>query len=322
MVFLQIDRARNLEVWQIEDRGMKKRRTESTHKMNGFATLVVLTLLSSTYGTGTRVSSSSTALSPPPLSDAETLQAAEKSQLDAEAQLALAKAEKETDEAIVAAEPITEPEYAEAKMGNTRMHRKEAGEKDACGHAYCSDLVAEYKPKTMPVEQFVSTCQKAHHDWELETTYNLSCDPQNPTRLKAQAAEELRVRTMKLIDEKRATKESVKADLYAADAIVTGRMTVKQKADVAAGRKQKKAGDYLQNHMDIPKHIEDKRDALKVRVRCKNGNKVGSVYSLKNNEKGRVPDCPPDLGNEVELNPNQGYLRTGDKVKLDAAFNE
>jgi hypothetical protein len=43
---------------------------------------------------------------------------------------------------------------------------------------------------------------------------------------------------------------------------------------------------------------------------------------LKNNEKGRVPDCPPDLGNEVELNPNQGYLRTGDKVKLDAAFNK
>ena len=52
-----------------------------------------------------------------------------------------------------------------------------------------------------------------------------------------------------------------------------------------------------------------------------NGNKVGSVYSLKNNEKGRVPDCPPDLGNEVEMNPNQGYLRTGDKVKVDAAFN-
>ena len=78
----------------------------------------------------------------------------------------------------------------------------------------------------------------------------------------------------------------------------------------------------MQKNIDVPKHTADNRDSMKVQVRCKNGNKVDSVYSLKKNGQSRTPDCPPDLGNKVEMTPNQGYLRTGKTVDVDASFNK
>lgn len=285
--------------------------------------IIACSLLLSPTTTATKPTTSSSntpSLSKVSTSDAEKLKQAEKSQIDAETELKNAIVEKKRDEETVAKKPITQSEFSEAKLGSTRMHRA-AGEEDVCGHAYCSDLVDEYKPDTMKEDKFMTNCQNAHHDWELETSYSLSCDPKNPVRLKAQAAEELRKRTMKLINDRRHDNIERKANLHATDSAAATRAVAGETADVAAGRKQKQSQDMLTANIDVPQYITEKRDALKVRVRCKNGNKVDTVYnSVNKKDQQRIPNCPEDEGNKVEMKPEQGYLRAGENSDVDNAF--
>ena len=128
-------------------------------------------------------------------------------------------------------------------------------------------------------------------------------------RLKGEAAEELRTRTMKLIDTRRQHHNDKKADLYAADSAEAARAEAAQNKNVHEGRKQKKSADLLAKNIDIPLHITNKRDAMRIKVRCKNGNKVDSVYRKSDKQHTRSPDCPPDVGNEIEMKPEQGENR-------------
>lgn len=217
------------------------------------------------------------------------------------------------DKATVADKPITSPEYNEAKMGKTHMHRDDG---DKCGHAYCSDLT-EYKPQPMPENEFIHLCIEAHHDWEQEVDYSLSCDPQNPVRLLAQAAEELRKRTMQKIDDTRNQKNEMKSDTYAADSAEAARAQIRQKDDVEKGRKQLQAGTLLAQKIDITKHIRDKRDAMKIKVRCKNGNKVDSTYTAVDGERQVI--CPPDIIQKVDMEADQGYQKIDDMGLVDSA---
>ena len=156
------------------------------------------------------------------------------------------------DKETIATQPITVKEYAEAAMGNTRMHREDGD--DRCGHAYCNDLL-EYKPHGMQDDQFINYCITAHQDWEKTLQYSLSCDPQNPVRLKSKLAEELRIQTMKLIDDKRLEREGIKSHQFAADSVSAARADKAAREDVKEGVKQKKAIQLLGQKIDVRKNL-------------------------------------------------------------------
>ena len=160
--------------------------------------------------------------------------------------------ENSKDKETIATQPITVKEYAEAAMGNTRMHRKDGD--DRCGHAYCNDLL-EYKPHSMHDDQFINYCITAHQDWEKTLQYSLSCDPQNPVRLKSKLAEELRIQTMKLIDDKRLERDRIKSHQFAADSLSAARADKAARENVKEGLKQKKAVQLLRQKIDVQKYF-------------------------------------------------------------------
>ena len=237
-----------------------------------------------------------------PTSNNNKLRAAEHVQLAVVANTKSIEEEAKKDRETLADSQITTSEYAEASIGATHMHRSDG---DQCGHAYCNDLT-EYKPIPMATDDFIGLCIEAHRDWEKETQYSLSCDPQNPVRLKAEASEQLRVRTMKLIDDRRDAKYQKKSGAYASDSAAAAREGKKHQADIQAGVKQRQAGTLLAQKIDIKKHVTDKRDALKIQVRCKNGAKVASVYEAGASGQ-RIPNCPPDVVKATDMAASQGY---------------
>jgi hypothetical protein len=226
--------------------------------------------------------------------------------------------EKIKDRETLATQPITAGEYAEAAMGNTRMHREDGD--DRCGHSYCNDLL-EYKPMGMQDDQFVNYCIKAHQDWERTLDYSLSCDPQNPVRLKAKLAEELRVRTMKLIDDNRLEREEKKSHQFAADSVASDKANKAARNDVKEGAKQRKAVTILSQKIDVRKHLRDKRDAMKIKVRCKRGEKIDSVYAAVS-VGTRSVDCPPEVVQKVDMEADQGYLKVDDVMAVDDASSK
>ena len=245
------------------------------------------------------------------------LRAAEKKDADDKAAAKHAAAEKEKDEAALAEDgPITGDEYAEAHASANIMVRKDNG----CGHAYCEELL-HYKQGLQPDDAFLDTCIKAHRAWENEQMYSLSCDPHNPVRLAAEAADELTRRTMVLINKKRQHQDSRRAETYAADTIAAGKKKMEQDVDIEAGREQRAAVKALGKRIDLAAHIQKKEIQAVVMVRCKDNEKVDSVYS---HEAGleRVPDCVEKPVQGAVTSPYQGYIRIDREDELEKAIDD
>ena len=67
------------------------------------------------------------------------------------------------------------------------------------------------------------------------------------------------------------------------------------------------------------KHLRDKRDAMKIKVRCKHGEKVDTVYAATSVE-ARSVDCPPEIIPKVDMEADQGYVRVYDVSAVDHAL--
>ena len=74
-------------------------------------------------------------------------------------------------------------------------------------------------------------------------------------RLKSKLAEELRIQTMKLIDDKRLERDRIKSHQFAADSLSAARADKAARENVKEGLKQKKAVQLLRQKIDVQKYF-------------------------------------------------------------------
>lgn len=230
--------------------------------------------------------------------------------------VARADTKEEKDRLAIEGKPLVKAEYKEAAASANVMKKKDD---DACGMAYCDDLV-HYKPELMSESMFLDQCIAAHREWEHSTDYSLECphtpeqDASGTPKMPANARRQQQLlklleHTRKLIQDRRLEKAKEQANLYARDSLAHSRAKAAAEKDVAAGQKQRRMARALEKSMDVRAYQRAKRNSLRTRTRCKDGNVVGNVYEGDASGK-RVPDCPDTNIPSADVTPEQGYLRT------------